>query len=50
MAIGAEVNGGLVHQPQGEQMPKRLEDKSPSGVGNAGGPSGGGGTEPLAGN
>jgi len=28
MAIGAEVNGGLVHQPQGSQMPKRLEDKS----------------------
>ena len=28
MAIGAEVNGGLVHQPTGEQMPKRLEDKS----------------------
>lgn len=32
MAIGAEVNGGLVHQPQGSQQPKRLEDKS-SGVG-----------------
>lgn len=28
MAIGAEVNGGLVHQPQGQQLPKRLEDKS----------------------
>ena len=28
MAIGAEVNGGLVHQPQGDQLPKRLEDKS----------------------
>ena len=28
MAIGAEVNGGLVHQPQGSQLPKRLEDKS----------------------
>lgn len=28
MAIGAEVNGGLVHQPQGSQQPKRLEDKS----------------------
>jgi cytoskeletal protein CcmA (bactofilin family) len=28
MAIGAEVNGGLVHQPQGEKLPKRLEDKS----------------------
>ena len=27
MAIGAEVNGGLVHQPQGSEMPKRLEDK-----------------------
>jgi cytoskeletal protein CcmA (bactofilin family) len=30
MAIGAEVNGGLVHQPQGSQLPKRLEDKSAS--------------------
>ena len=28
MAIGAEVNGGLVHQPQGSKLPKRLEDKS----------------------
>ena len=28
MAIGAEVNGGLVHQPAGSQQPKRLEDKS----------------------
>jgi hypothetical protein len=28
MAIGAEVNGGLVHQPQGSQAPKRLENKS----------------------
>ena len=28
MAMGAEVNGGLVHQPQGSQLPKRLEDKS----------------------
>lgn len=28
MAIGAEVNGGLIHQPQGSQLPKRLEDKS----------------------
>ena len=28
MAIGAEVNGGLVHQPQGSGLPKRLEDKS----------------------
>ena len=28
MAIGAEVNGGLVHQPQGSDLPKRLEDKS----------------------
>ena len=28
MAIGAEVNGGLVHQPQGSTAPKRLEDKS----------------------
>ncbi|MDC1286907.1 polymer-forming cytoskeletal protein [Gammaproteobacteria bacterium] len=28
MAIGAEVNGGLVHQPHGGKLPKRLEDKS----------------------
>ena len=28
MAIGAEVNGGLVHQPHGTSLPKRLEDKS----------------------
>jgi len=28
MSIGAEVNGGLVHQPQGGKLPKRLEDKS----------------------
>ena len=28
MSIGAEVNGGLVHQPQGSKLPKRLEDKS----------------------
>jgi cytoskeletal protein CcmA (bactofilin family) len=28
MAIGAEVNGGLVHQAQGEKLPKRLEDNS----------------------
>jgi cytoskeletal protein CcmA (bactofilin family) len=28
MAMGAEVNGGLVHQAQGSQLPKRLEDKS----------------------
>ena len=27
MAIGAEVNGGLVHQPQGDKLPKRLEHK-----------------------
>lgn len=40
MAIGAEVNGGLVHQPQGSQSPKRLEDKSTR-SGNA---------EPLPGN
>ena len=31
MAIGAEVNGGLVHQPQGSQAPRRLEDKSSDG-------------------
>ncbi len=40
MAIGAEVNGNLVHQPQGSQLPKRLEDKSkdePGRTGNAGG-------------
>ena len=28
MAIGAEVNGGLVHQPNGDKLPKRLEDKT----------------------
>lgn len=28
MAIGAEVNGGLIHQPQGSEQPKRLENKS----------------------
>ena len=28
MAIGAEVNGGLIHQPQGSKLPKRLEDQS----------------------
>lgn len=28
MAIGAEVNGGLVHEPNGTGLPKRLEDKS----------------------
>jgi len=28
MAIGAEVNGGLVHQPTESQQPKRLENKS----------------------
>jgi cytoskeletal protein CcmA (bactofilin family) len=42
MAIGAEVNGGLVHQPQGSQAPKRLEDKS-SGTGH-------GNAEPVADN
>ncbi len=42
IAIGAEVNGGLVHQPHGEQMPKRLEDKS--------GDNGGGNAEPVADN
>ena len=31
MAIGAEVNGGLVHQPQGTDAQKRLEDKSVKG-------------------
>lgn len=30
MAIGAEVNGGLIHQPHGSNVPKRLEDKSES--------------------
>jgi cytoskeletal protein CcmA (bactofilin family) len=34
MAIGAEVNGGLVHQPQGGKLPKRLEDKSEKGDAN----------------
>jgi cytoskeletal protein CcmA (bactofilin family) len=28
MAIGAEVNGGLVHESQQKTAPKRLEDKS----------------------
>ena len=28
MSIGAEVNGGLIHQPQGSQKPRQLEDKS----------------------
>ena len=36
MAIGAEVNGNLVHQPQGSQQPKRLEDKSKGDLGNNG--------------
>ncbi len=31
MAIGAEVNGGLVHQPHGSDLPKRLENKSTGG-------------------
>ena len=35
MAIGAEVNGGLVHQPQGSQLPKQLENKSGGGDGDA---------------
>jgi cytoskeletal protein CcmA (bactofilin family) len=35
MAIGAEVNGGLVHQPQGSKLPKRLEDKSERADGNS---------------
>lgn len=26
MAIGAEVNGGLIHQSLGSQLPKQLED------------------------
>jgi cytoskeletal protein CcmA (bactofilin family) len=30
MAIGAEVNGSLVHEPHGNQTPKRLENKSAS--------------------
>lgn len=38
MAIGAEVNGGLVHKPQGSELPKRLEDKSEGMVGNTAGP------------
>jgi len=28
MAIGAEVNGGLIHQPDGLQPQKAIEDKS----------------------
>lgn len=47
MAIGAEVNGGLVHQPQGEQLPKRLEDKSNNQGGNNHGSSN---AEPVADN
>jgi len=43
MAIGAEVNGGLVHQPAGSQQPKRLEDKS----NNHGNNHGGGNAEPV---
>jgi len=39
MAIGAEVNGGLVHQPAGSDLPKRLEDKSNN--------HGGGNSEPV---
>jgi len=38
MAIGAEVNGGLVHQPQGSELPKRLEDKSEHRIGDNSGP------------
>ena len=38
MAIGAEVNGGLVHQPQGSQLPKRLEDKSDANINGGGEP------------
>jgi len=30
MAIGAEVNGGLIHQPDGLLSQKKLEDKSNS--------------------
>lgn len=36
MAIGAEVNGGLVHESSAEALPKRLEDKS-SNAGNQSG-------------
>jgi len=36
MEIGAEVNGGLVHQPQGSTLPKRLEDKSERHFGDSG--------------
>jgi len=42
MAIGAEVNGGLVHQPAGSELPKRLEDQSSK--------HGGGNTEPVTDN
>ncbi len=35
MAIGAEVNGGLVHQPHGSDLPKRLENKSTGGGDNS---------------
>ncbi len=47
MAIGAEVNGKLVHQPQGSQLPKRLEDKSKGEQGRTGGA---GGAEPIVDN
>ncbi len=47
MAIGAEVNGNLVHQPQGSQQPKRLEDKSKGEHGRTGGA---GGVEPVVDN
>jgi len=46
MAIGAEVNGGLVHQPAGSELPKRLEDKS----NNQGNNHGGGNAEPVTDN
>ena len=39
MAMGAEVNGGLVHQPQGGPLPKRLEDKSKHSGANYGKPA-----------
>ena len=47
MAIGAEVNGNLVHQPQGSQLPKRLEDKSKDESGRTGNA---GGVEPVVDN
>jgi hypothetical protein len=47
MAIGAEVNGGLVHQPAGSELPKRLEDKSNNHGNNHGNDHGAGNAEAV---